>query len=111
MTAHGGATWCFIELAFSQSRLSARAVVLQLHRVWAYILHNIHTLPTVAREPTLEVYRALTEASQTTTPFKAGDKRGKGVETTFTFWGHGVNVAPRDGEPPGGRMSVEVIVT
>ena len=25
--------------------------------------------------------------------------------------GHGLREAPRDGEPPGGRMSVEVIVT
>ena len=31
--------------------------------------------------------------------------------TPFPPRGHGGREAPRDGEPPGGRMSVEVIVT
>ena len=31
--------------------------------------------------------------------------------TPFPSRGHGGREAPRDGEPPGGRMSVEVIVT
>ena len=36
--------------------------------------------------------------------------QGKGL-TPFPHRGHGGREAPRDGEPPGGRMSVGVIVT